>query len=136
MALARGLVTVNTRDTALVVPASVSGKASSGSGVSTGSASATPLPLSVTVGAGGVLLALEDTVTVAVRGPMAAGAKASTTVQDAAGATGVVVVQVPLRVKSPAAAPLMAMLLNASAAVPVLRTVKLCVLVAPSDTLP
>ncbi len=69
------------------------------------------------------LLALLAKVRVALRLPVAAGVKPSTSVQLAPAATGEAVLQVPPRVKSPAPVPLRASPVKFSAAVPLLVTV-------------
>ena len=69
------------------------------------------------------LLPLCATVSVALRGPSADGAKVTVNVQVALMASAEAVLQSPLRVKSLGCAPLKVNEVNASAAVPLLRSV-------------
>jgi hypothetical protein len=136
MLLPRGFWIVNRRVAAPVVPTKVAGKASSGKGDNTGSASAAPSPDSATVVAGGTLLASDKMVNKAVRAPTVVGAKLSVTPQLAATAKGAPAAQVPLRVNSVPALPVMLNALMVKGAAPMLRTVKLCCAPLPMATVP
>jgi hypothetical protein len=80
------------------------------------------------------LLALLARVSVALRLPVAVGAKPSTRVQLPPAATGVAVLQVPARLKSPGAVPPSVRPVKASAAEPLLLTVTICVAPAVPTT--